>query len=65
MKASISCLSANRHRLLLLSIIPASLNKDSEATEDGGADKDFLASAANMYDKALFVVFPILQGVLT
>ena len=41
---SISSLSANRHRLMLLSMIPASLNRDSEATEDGGADKYFLAS---------------------
>ena len=55
-KVSISSLSAYRHRLLLLSKIPAS-NKDPEATKDGGADKHFLANAANRTYVALLVGF--------
>ena len=45
-KVNISIFSARRHRLLLLSIMPVSLNKLSEGTELGGADKYFFAIAA-------------------
>jgi len=44
---SISNLFANKHHLQLLSMIPASLNKDLKATEDGEAEKYLLANAAN------------------
>ena len=47
-KVSISNFSAKRHRLLLLSIMPVSLNKLSEGTEFGGADRYFLAITANI-----------------
>ena len=47
-KVSISNFSAKRHRLLLLSIMPVSLNKLSEGTELGGADRYFLAITANI-----------------
>ena len=43
-KVSISNFSAKRHCLLLLSIMPVSLNKLSEGTELGGADRYFWPS---------------------
>ena len=47
-KVSISNFSARRHRLLLLSIKPVSLNKLSEGIEFGVADRYFLAITANI-----------------
>ena len=47
-KVNISNFSAKRHRLLLLSIKPVSLNKLSEGIELDGADRYFLAITANI-----------------
>ena len=46
MKVNISRRSDSKHLLRLLSIIPVSLNKDSEGTELGGADKYLFATSA-------------------
>jgi len=46
MKVNILIFSASNRLLRLLSIIPVSLNKDSDAIELGGDDKNFLAMLA-------------------
>ena len=45
-KVNISRRSDSKRLLPLLSIIPVSLNKDSEGTELGGADKYLFATSA-------------------